>query len=363
MENKNVTTNLLIKQMLQSDAMGYNLEYIATPVDIEFRLLEKAYQNTGREYAQLKIAIQQGQCMDENCTFENNRIIQLKNAPQVSMDFLSNITGELSATEAPYFDPNVNFAYTIANCIITTKPGFSKTDGYNVELYLQSNGTQQITFTGPGFEMPLSINSAALSTLLDSDTSLVADTPNIAEDMSKVLVEVGIFSAEFIGEDKQLSAGAKISEEFILKFNGKPDYKIIDIGNGKGRNVLRYDLNKIENKINPFIEAEIAGVLSAEQEAIAAWNVFLSKLTSVEQDAEMVQNANAGSASWSYELDLPLSQDHKKMFGYKYKQYFNENYLKQFLTNKLPNIEEDAAIFDLAQAQEAKAQQFMEVNQ
>ena len=362
MENKNVTTNLLIKQMLQSDAMGYNLEYIATPVDIEFRLLEKAYQNTGREYAQLKIAIQQGQCMDENCTFENNRIIQLNNAPKVSLDFLSNITGELSATEAPYFDPNVNFAYTIANCIITTKPGFSKTDGYDMELFLLENGTQQLVFTGPGFDKPLSINNVSLSTLLDSDTSIVTDTPDLSKDMSALLVETGIFYPDDIGEDKQLSAGAKISEEFIMKFNGVPDYEIIDIGNGKGRNVLRFDIDKIDKKVEPFMNAEIAGVLSAEQEAIAAWNVFLSKLTSKEEDDQMVQNANAGSDSWSYENDLPLSQDKKMMFAKKYKEYFFTNYLKQFLTNKLPSVEEDAAVFDLAEAREAKAQQFMEGN-
>jgi len=362
MKNKNVTTNLLIKQMLQSDAMGYNLEYIATPIDLEFRILEKAYQNTGREYAKLKIAIQQGQCMDENCTFENNRIIQLKNAPQVSMDFLSNITGELSATEAPYFDPNVNFAYTIANCIITTKPGFSKTDGYDMELFLLENGTQQLVFTGPGFDKPLSINNVSLSTLLDSDTSIVTDTPDLSKDMSALLVETGIFYPDDIGEDKQLSAGAKISEEFIMKFNGVPDYEIIDIGNGKGRNVLRFDIDKIDKKVEPFMNAEIAGVLSAEQEAIAAWNVFLSKLTSKEEDDQMVQNANAGSDSWSYENDLPLSQDKKMMFAKKYKEYFFTNYLKQFLTNKLPSVEEDAAVFDLAEAREAKAQQFMEGN-
>jgi len=362
MENKNVTTNLLIKQMLQSDAMGYNLEYIATPVDIEFRLLEKAYQNTGSEYAKLKIAIQQGQCMDENCTFENNRIIQLNNAPKVSLDFLSNITGELSATEAPYFDPNVNFAYTIANCIITTKPGFSKTDGYDMELFLLENGTQQLVFTGPGFDKPLSINNVSLSTLLDSDTSIVTDTPDLSKDMSALLVETGIFYPDDIGEDKQLSAGAKISEEFIMKFNGVPDYEIIDIGNGKGRNVLRFDIDKIDKKVEPFMNAEIAGVLSAEQEAIAAWNVFLSKLTSKEEDDQMVQNANAGSDSWSYENDLPLSQDKKMMFAKKYKEYFFTNYLKQFLTNKLPSVEEDAAVFDLAEAREAKAQQFMEGN-
>ena len=77
----------------------------------------------------------------------------------------------------------------------------------------------------------------------------------------------------------------------------------------------------------------------------------------------MVENANAGTSSWSYKDDLPLDQHKKAMFGIAYKEYFMNNYLKQFLTNKLPSVEEDAAVFDLAEAQDKKAQQFMEDNQ
>jgi len=363
MENKNVTTNLLIKQMIQSDSMGYDLRYIATPIDIEFKILEKAYKNTGREYAKLKMSIQQGECLDTDCTFEYRRIQQLENSPKLTLDFLGNITSELAATEEPYFDPNNNFAYTVANCMVTTKPGFSVTDGYSIDLQLLQNGTQQITFKGPAFEYPLSINSAALSTLLDSGTSLVADTPDINQDMNNLLIETGIFSPDDIGENKKLSAGAKISEEFILKFNGEPDYEIIDIGEGKGRNVLRYDLDKIEKKALPFINAEIAGILSAEQEAIAAWNVFLAKETSYEEDDQMAENANAGYMSWDYSIDLPLMQDQKELFSERYKEYFFKNYLTQFITNKLPSVEEDAAVFDLAEGRSAKAEKFMGDNQ
>ena len=363
MENKNITTNLLIKQMLQSDAIAYNANYVAKDIDMEFGVLNKAYQDTGREYAQLKIAVQQGNCQDENCVYEYNRIIQLEAAPKLSLEFLSNVTSELAVTETPNYDPNNYYGFMVANCILTKKPGFSKTDGYDVSLNLVPNGTQQLTFTGPAFETPLSINSAALSTLLDADTSLIADTPDINTSMMELLVEAGVFSPDNIGENKKLSAAAKISEEFILKFNGEPDYEIIDIGGGKGRNVLRYDLDKIDKKVEPFMNAEIAGVLSAEQEAIAAWNVFLSKGTSLEEDDQMVQNANAASSSWSYEKDLPLSQDKKMKFSKKYKEYFFTNYLKQFLTNKLPSVEADAAVFDLAEARNAKAEKFMGDNQ
>jgi hypothetical protein len=112
----------------------------------------------------------------------------------------------------------------------------------------------------------------------------------------------------------------------------------------------------------PFINAEIAGVLSIEQEAIALWNVYLAKQTSVEEDDQMVQNANAAGESWSYEEDLPLMQDKKELFMVKYKEYFMNNYLKQFITDRLPTVEEDAAVFDLSEARSSKAQKFLQDN-
>ena len=102
--------------------------------------------------------------------------------------------------------------------------------------------------------------------------------------------------------------------------------------------------------------------MSSEQDVIAAWNVYISKDTSVEEDAQMVQNANAGDTSWSYTEDLPLQQDKKVLFEIKYKQYFMNNYLKQFITNQRPTVKEDAAVFDLAEAKKAKAQKFLDDN-
>ena len=95
---------------------------------------------------------------------------------------------------------------------------------------------------------------------------------------------------------------------------------------------------------------------------VAAWNVYISKDTSVGEDDQMVQNANADNSSWSYELDLPLDQDKKEMFSYKYKAYFMNNYLKQFTKNQTPTVKEDAAVFDLAEAKKAKAQKFLADN-
>ena len=286
-------------------------------------------------------------------------LLQLEAAPKLSLEFLENIMSELGVVETPNYDPNNYFGFMVANCIISEKPGFSKTDGYDIVLQLLTNGTQEITFTGPVFDKPLVINSAALKSLLESDTSMVAETPDLNLSMTELLVESQLFNPESVGEDSKLSASAKISEAFILKFNGEPDYEIIDLGNGKGRNIIRYDMDKIEKKVTPFINAQVAGILSAEQEAVAAWNVFLSKGTSQEENDQMVQDANAASSSWSYELDLPLHQDKKILFADKYKEYFYKNYLTQFLTNQVPSVQKDASVFDLEQARQAKADKLM----
>ena len=129
-------------------------------------------------------------------------------------------------------------------------------------------------------------------------------------------------------ETGELTAQAKISEEFVLKnADGSFDYEIIDIGNGKGRNILKFDIDKIMRKADAFINAEVAGLLSSEQEEV-----------------------------------LPLSQEHKMTFGQRYLEYFKNNYLNQFITNKLPTVEEDAAVFDLEEGKKAKAQKFIDDN-
>ena len=102
--------------------------------------------------------------------------------------------------------------------------------------------------------------------------------------------------------------------------------------------------------------------MQQEQEVIAAWNVFIAQGSSVEEDDQMAQNANAGSLAWSYEEDLPLSQENKILFEERYINYFMENYLKQFITNKLPTVSEDAAVFDLEEGRKNKAQKFIDDN-
>jgi len=380
MENDNILKNLYLKQFNESNAIAYNQDFISKTSDFQFQLLDNAYRLAGKHYAKIKIAIESNKCESEHCAVELSQLKQLQEAPKASLDFLGSVIAELSVTEENSFDPNNDYRYAAANSLMTGKPGFSKTDGYEAYLDLLRDGSQQIEFMGPAFKRkqnilfqgniievevdhPLIINSSALGALIDSDTSLVASTPDIGKDMLRLLPETGLFIQEMINENKELKANAKISEEFIIKnADGTFDYEIIDLGGGKGRNVLKFDMDKIEKKVTPFINAEVAGLMSSEQDVVAAWNVYISKDTSVMEDDQMVQNANAAGSSWSYELDLPLDQDKKVLFEEKYKKYFMNNYLKEFISNQTPTVKEDAAVFDLAEAKKAKAQKFLDDN-
>ena len=363
MENNNILQNLFLKQFNESNAIAYNQAFVAGASDYSFQLLDNAYRLAGQYYASLKIAIESNKCESEHCALELKQLKQLEEAPQASLDFLSSIINELSTTEESSFDPNNDYRYAAANSVMTGKPGFSKTDGYSVYLDLLQDGSQQIAFYGPTFVIPLIINNSSLNALLDSDTSLVVSTPDIGAEMLLLLPETGLFAQEMINENKELKATAKISEEFVMKnADGSFDYEIVDLGNNQGKNVLKYDMSKIEQKVTPFINAEVAGLMSSEQDVIAAWNVYISKDTSASEDAQMAQDANAGNSSWSYELDLPLQQEKKVLFETKYKEYFMNNYLKQFTTNQIPTVKEDAAVFNLAEAKQAKAQKFLDDN-
>ena len=363
MENKNAHYNLVIKQVNQSNSMAYDENYIASSTDSNFRIIDKAYAGTATAYAKFKMDVDSNKCRETGCEYEMKQLQQLKAFPQKSLEFIELVVDQLAVTDTPYYDVNNNYVYMVANYMINSRPGFSKTEGYDIQLFLQEDGSQVLIFDGPLFDKKLVINSSTLTSLVDSGTDMVAETPDINKDMLRLLTEVGLFTPDMVGENGELTPGASISDEFVLKNpDGSYDYEIIDIGMGKGRNVLKFDLDKIKRKADPFINAEVAGLLSQEQEAVAAWNMFIAKGTSIEEDAQMEQNANAGNLVWSYEKDLPLMPKNKELFESKYKDYFMNNYLSQFITNKLPTVEEDAAVFDLQEGRKAKADKFIQDN-
>ena len=101
--------------------------------------------------------------------------------------------------------------------------------------------------------------------------------------------------------------------------------------------------------------------MSSEQEAIAAWNVYLAQ-DNDSADSKISNNIDAWGNSWAYEANLPLTQNHKDLFLETYRSIFAKNYLNNYTINQLPFIEEDALVFDLAEIQQAKAQKYIDDN-
>ena len=152
MEDKNIKINLFIKQLNKSNALGYNKQYVASHADYNFKILDNAYEGTGKVYAKLKTAIQNNNCVDSTCYAENQQLKYLMEAPQKSMDFITNVGSQLSITEDTYYDVNQDYKYAVAYAILTGKPTFAKSDGYNISLYLNENGSQSIVcllYTSP----------------------------------------------------------------------------------------------------------------------------------------------------------------------------------------------------------------------
>ena len=63
-----------------------------------------------------------------------------------SLDFLTNIGSQLIITDDNYYDVNQDFKYAVANAILTGKPTFAKSDGYDVALYLNLQIVADQTF-------------------------------------------------------------------------------------------------------------------------------------------------------------------------------------------------------------------------
>jgi len=262
MEDKNIKINLFIKQLNKSNALGYNKQYVASHADYNFKILDashadynfkildNAYEGTGKVYAKLKTAIQNNTCVDPTCYTENQQLKYLMEAPQKSMDFITNVGSQLSVTEDTYYDVNQDYKYAVAYAILTGKPTFAKSDGYNISLYLNTDGSQSIVFEGPMLDQPFIINNDALDALLESGTDIVAETPDINKDMLRLLGEVGVMAGNSTNpETGELMPGAKIAEEFVLKDKqGQYIYEVVEIGDGMARNILNMILIKLKEK-------------------------------------------------------------------------------------------------------------------
>jgi bifunctional UDP-N-acetylglucosamine pyrophosphorylase/glucosamine-1-phosphate N-acetyltransferase len=148
-----------------------------------------------------------------------------------------------------------------------------------------------VVFTGPAFPIALIINSAALSSLVNSDTSLIASTPDINAEMLRLLTEIGVFAADAVNENGVLKSGAKIgnfveTKKSIIGKNSKVNH-LSYIGNttigqssniGAGTITCNYDgVNKNKTNISD--------------------NVFIGSNTSLVAPLKIGKNSIVGAGS------------------------------------------------------------------
>ena len=70
MENKNLSKNLYLRQFNESNAIAYSKAFVSNASNYNFQLLDNAYRNAGKIYANLKIAVETNKCQSEHCSVE-----------------------------------------------------------------------------------------------------------------------------------------------------------------------------------------------------------------------------------------------------------------------------------------------------
>jgi len=340
-EENRIKSQELIKQD-SNDGIAYNKQILEHNTGVNFNILGNAFKGKAAIYAANTLKINNNDCPGGNCDQLADENKHLKNAPQNAMKFITQFKTELSATEQPNYDINNPYPYMIINNILNGKIGFGMKDGYNVNMGLLKDGSFDFNASGPGFDEPFKINSSILDKLVMDNKSLISQTPNINKGAGDVLIESGLFNQAHLNKkDNTLTDDAKISiADFgVLNAEGNPIYDQVEIeieGEKYMRNVYKYNEAKIIKKLKPFLDAEVAGYLSDEQSAVAAWNMYLANDTSMVEDDERVKDKNAGDKSWAYQK-LPLSNRQKQEFSLKYQSYFVKNQLLPFIQNQVPS--------------------------
>ena len=143
------------------------------------------------------------------------------------------------------------------------------------------------------------------------------------------------------GDKLKPSALLDIDKYALRGPGGDFEFEEVQINDKQKRKFHKFDKDKILQKVDPFLRAEIAGIMENESSAVAAWNMFIGSKITGEKDAQREVDATAGDNSWSYDL-LPLDAKHKRDFYEGYKEYFFDNYLKAFTENIIPEGAEGA---------------------
>ena len=208
---------------------------------------------------------------------------------------------------------------------------------------MKEDGSQDLIAYGKPFDNgEFIVNSASLNDMLEAGIEPVSVTPDIPTDMQVVAASSGIFEDSMIEGDKlKPSAMLDIDKYALRGSGGEFEFEEVQINDKQKRKFHKFDKDKILQKVDPFLRAEIAGIMENESSAVAAWNMFIGSKITGEDDAQREIDATAGDNSWSYDI-LPLDAKHKRDFYEGYKEYFFDNYLKAFTQNIIPEGAEGA---------------------
>tara|TARA_R110002020_G_scaffold79457_1_gene199183 strand:+ start:9295 stop:10470 length:1176 start_codon:yes stop_codon:yes gene_type:complete len=345
LDNKYV--NKILKEYSQSDAIGFKIDAFKQPVNggstANTPAVDAMYEGTSQEYANLTGDLKSGKLSGEEGMIAQNRLRSLEGAPATTKNFLENLYSVFDGTEEKHYDPNNNYEWALLNKIFKGAPGFGENQGYSIEMGINEDGSQNLTAYGKPFsDGKFVVNSQSLDDMLQAGVEPVSITPDIPTAMQGVAVGSGIFKSEMVDTDK-LKPNAELDiETYALRGpDGKFLYDEIDVNETQSRKIHKFDKQKILQKVDPFLRAEIAGIMESESGAVAAWNMFIGSSISAEEDDQREIDATAGDNSWSYDI-LPLDAQHKRDFYEGYKEYFFDNYLKAFTENIIPQGEEGA---------------------
>jgi len=345
LDNKYV--NKTIKEYSQSDAIGFKIDAFKESVNggslQDTPAVDAMYQGTSQEYADLTQALKSGKISGDEGQIAQNRLRALDQAPGVTKNFLENLYSVFDGTEEKYYDPNNNYEWALVNKIFKGAPGFGENQGYSVEMKMKEDGSQDLIAYGKPFDGgEFVVNSASLNDMLEAGIEPVSVTPDIPTDMQAVAASSGIFEDSMIEGDKLKPSALLDIDTYALRGpGGEFEFEEVQINDKQKRKFHKFDKDKILQKVDPFLRAEIAGIMENESSAVAAWNMFIGSKITGEEDAQREIDATAGDNSWSYDI-LPLDAKHKRDFYEGYKEYFFDNYLKAFTENIIPEGAEGA---------------------
>jgi hypothetical protein len=314
---------------------------------------KKFFSGTGKEYADLAMKINSGDCESDNCETEMAELQVLEGYPEATADFIGDLNSEFSKIGGRDYDKNQESDYTLASKIFNGEPGFTSKDGYKVDMLRNDDGTIEMVFEGPGFkDGKLSINNNTLGSTLDAGGELIHTVLNMTELENELLSDSGIFGEDMLDDQGKLLPTAMLSEDYLVMGpDGKPEYETIVSKDGMyQQNMLKWDEDKFNNKLKLYLDTQLETMQEDPSDMIGLWNVRLSAgaktydedlaraaLGLPDAEADVVKQAWGESKfsklvqePWSYD-DLPLSDEKRTLFAAMYTSKIKNSFKKRFM--------------------------------